>query len=54
MNWKKITGRVLTALVAVAFLVFAILGRTPTWWEAAIALAVPIINVVIGEWKVPE
>jgi heme A synthase len=54
MNWKKIAGRVLTAVVAVALAVFAIVGQTPPWWAAVIALVVPIANVLIGEWKVPE
>lgn len=53
MNWKKIAGRVLTAVVAVALAVFAIVGITPPWYAAVMALAVPIINVLIGEWKPP-
>ena len=54
MNWKKVLGRSLTAAVAVALAVFAIIGETPTWWAALMALAVPIINIIIGEWKPPE
>ena len=54
MNWKKVAGRVLTAAVAVAMAVFAVLGETPTWWAAVLALLVPVANAVIGSWKPPE
>lgn len=54
MNWKKLTGRILTAAVAIALAVFAIIGKTPPWYAAIMAVAIPVINVVIGEWKPPE
>lgn len=54
MNWQKIAGRALTAAVAVAMLVFAIIGETPTWWAAVLAMLVPVANIVIGSWKPPE
>lgn len=53
MNWRKLVGRILTAAVAVALVIFAATGTTPTWWEAALGMAVPIINILIGEWKPP-
>ena len=54
MDWKKIVGRILTFASAGFLLVFALLGQTPTWWEGALALLVPIINIIIGSWKPPE
>jgi len=54
MNIKKIVGRVLTAAVAVALAVFAIIGQTPPWYAAVMALAVPIVNVLIGAWEPPK
>jgi hypothetical protein len=51
MNWKKIVGRALTFVDAGALLVFAIMGVTPTWWEAGLAALVPIITILIGSWK---
>jgi hypothetical protein len=48
---KKIIGRALTFIDAGALLVFAIIGQAPTWWEAGLALAVPIITILIGSWK---
>jgi len=54
MSWQKTVGRILTAAVAVAMAVFAILGETPTWWAAVLALAVPVVNALIGSWKPPE
>lgn len=53
MDWKKIVGRILSFVAAGFLLVFALLGIVPTWWEGALALAVPIINIVIGDWKPP-
>jgi len=53
MNWKKIAGRILTAAVAVAMVVFAIVGQVPTWWEGALAVIAAVATVVIGEWKPP-
>ena len=50
---KKIIGRVLTALVSAAFVVFAVMGQVPTWWEGLLAIAVPIINIIIGKWNPP-
>jgi len=50
-KWKKIIGRALTFVDAGALLVFAILGVTPTWWEAALGALVPIITLLIGSWK---
>lgn len=54
MNWQKITGRVLTAAVAVALAAFAIIGETPPWYAAVMALLVPVANALIGSWKPPE
>ena len=54
MNWKVIVGRGLTASVAVAMLVFGIMGYTPTWWEGVIAMMVPIANFFIGKWSPPK
>jgi len=54
MNWRKVAGRVLTAAVAVALAVFAIVGQTPPWYAAVMALAVPIVNVLIGSWEPPK
>lgn len=48
---KKIIGRALTFVDAGALLVFAIIGQAPTWWEGMLAIAVPIITILIGSWK---
>lgn len=53
MNWKKIAGRVLTAAVAVAMAVFALVGQEPTWWAAVLGIVSAIATVVLGEWKAP-
>jgi hypothetical protein len=53
MGWKKIVGRALSFVAAGFLLVFALIGQEPTWWAAALALAVPIATIVIGEWKPP-
>jgi predicted membrane protein len=54
MNWKKIAGRVLTAAVAVALAVFAIVGVTPPWWAAVLSIVSAVATVVIGEWEPPK
>ena len=53
VNWKKIVGRVLTAAVAVAMAVFAIVGQTPTWWAAVLGIVAVVATAVLGEGKPP-
>ena len=50
-KWKKVIGRALTFVDAGALLAFAIIGQAPTWWEGVLAVAVPIITILIGSWK---
>lgn len=53
LNWQKLAGRILTAAVAVAMLVFTIVGQTPTWWASVLGIVSTIATVVLGEWKPP-
>lgn len=49
MNWRMILGRILNAIPALALLIFGIAGFTPTWWEAAIGMALPFLLWLIGD-----
>jgi len=54
MEWKKLVGRILSFVCAGALLVFALIGVTPPWYAGALALIVPIVNIVIGQWAPPD
>jgi len=51
---KKAVSWWATAAVCIAYGIFS-LATEPAWWTTAIAIAVPVISVIVGKpWMPPE